>query len=288
MNQAAPDRGGLPLVPIPAQLPQMPEDPGMKTLGVLRGLPSWRRGAAWRIGFLDRYEGNGLVWLLAGLLLAPVPGLLTLLPPAFDGPLFWILWPLLVCFLGLQVGRLGRSVLAGLVAGLAAVVLVLIGPAEVQYGGLTLLGRERVAVVVEHEHAEGIFWSVAPWGAVRGLPWSTERYRLRTVDGDPIRPDMVTAEPVEPVLTVLTDPVGLLPPAPAADVAAALPEINRFWLWAAGPYALAVGWASVRRARLGSGGRTWADRRWIDEDQRAERRRRRIAERARRRNRART
>jgi hypothetical protein len=92
----------------------------MWKLGLLRGLPRWRRGAAWRIGYLYRYEGNGLFWLLAGLLLTPAPGLIVLLPPDVDGPLFWVLWPLLVCWLGLQVGRLGRSVLAGLVAGAAA------------------------------------------------------------------------------------------------------------------------------------------------------------------------
>jgi hypothetical protein len=38
----------------------------MWKLGLLRGLPRWRRDAAWRIGYLDRYEGNGLFWLLAG------------------------------------------------------------------------------------------------------------------------------------------------------------------------------------------------------------------------------
>jgi hypothetical protein len=47
------------------------------------------------------------------------------------------------------------------------------------------------------------------------------------------------------------------------------------------------GLPSIRRARLGTGGRSEAERRLLEDGERAQRRRRRIAERARRRNRTR-
>jgi hypothetical protein len=292
----------------------------------LQQVPGWRRGAARRLRWRTRNDGNGWAWLAAGLLLTPVPGLVLLLPPDIDGFLFWPLWPPLVCWLALQVGRLGRSVPAGILALVASVVLVVAGPVLVQLGELRLAGRTATAVVVEHRHQEGIFWSV--WPVVRGLPgvlavpWATETYRLRTVDGEPIGPAMVTAAPVVlthdppadpwaacsarppgpldpcrfpdepgPVggrVTVRADPLGVMPPVPAGDLATELPDVTRFWLWSAGAYALAVAWASVRRRVVGRGGMPRAARDLLSRRQRAVRRHRRGVERSRRRNRARS